>query len=177
MVLVLGAHVDDLIGAGAPGEDGADGILKQLQQTFDSGACADSRKEKVLEYGGKQITIDDNVIKLNQQKFTQAATATSVPKWRSATPNAELFPQEMTELRSLGGCLCWLTGQSRPDLAAGTSLYMSGKPTVSNLSDLSKLVREAKASEDWGIQFKAIDLEKAKMVADSSWANAAELKS
>ncbi|CAK9081113.1 Retrovirus-related Pol polyprotein from transposon RE1 (Retro element 1) (AtRE1) [Includes: Protease RE1 [Durusdinium trenchii] len=178
LVLVLGAHVDDLIGTGAPGKEGADSILHQLREIFDFGAWADSRQEKVLEYGGKQITVENDGIKLNQQKFVQAATTTSIPKWRLATPNAELFPQEMTELRSLGGCLHWLTGQSRPDLAAGTSLFMSGKPTISNLSALNKLVREAKASEDWGLRFKAIDLEAGKMVvfADSSWAIAAELK-
>ena len=34
LVLVLGAHVDDLIGTGAPGDGGADGILKQLKEAF-----------------------------------------------------------------------------------------------------------------------------------------------
>ena len=40
----------------------------------------------------------------------------------------------MTELRSAGGCLHWLVGQTRPDLAAGASLYISGKPTVRHLT-------------------------------------------
>ena len=179
LVLVMGAHVDDLIGAGAPGEDGADGILQQLRETFDFGSWADSRTDGTLEYGGKQITREGRIVKLNQKKFVQAATLTTVPKWRAATPNAELMPKEHTELRSLGGCLHWLVGQTRPDLAAATSLYMGGKPTVNHLVQLNKLVREAKSSEDWGLTFQPIDLEKAKILvfSDSSWANAAELKS
>ena len=179
LVLVMGAHVDDLIGAGAPGDDGADGILKQLKETFDFGAWADSRTDEVLEYGGKQITRDGRTVKLSQKKFVQAATLTTVPKWRAATPNAELMPREHTELRSLGGCLHWMVGQTRPDLAAATSLHMSGKPTVNHLIQLNKLVKEAKSSEDWGLIFRPINLEDAKVLvySDSSWANAQELKS
>lgn len=149
LVLVLGAHVDDLIGTGAPGDGGADGILKQLKEAFDFGSWADSRTDEVLEYGGKQITRQGRMVKLTQKKFVQAATLSNVPKWRAATPNAELMPKEHTELRSLGGCLHWLIGQTRPDLAAATSLYMGGKPTVNHLQQLNKLVKEAKASEDW----------------------------
>ena len=61
-------------------------------------------------------------------------------------------------MRSVGGCLHWLIGQSRPDLAAGTSLHMTGKATVDNLVNLNKLLKEAKASEDWGLSFKPIEL-------------------
>lgn len=93
--------------------------------------------------------------------------------------NSELLGKEMTELRSAGGCLHWLVGQTRPDLAAGTSLYMSGKPTVHHLTQLNRLLKEAKNSESWGLTFRPIDLETSKVVvfSDSSWANTEELKS
>ena len=51
---------------------------------------------------------------------------------------------EMTEMRSVGGFLHWLVGQMRPDLAPGTSLYMSRQLTVNSLVNLNKLLREAK---------------------------------
>ncbi|CAK9048607.1 Retrovirus-related Pol polyprotein from transposon RE1 (Retro element 1) (AtRE1) [Includes: Protease RE1 [Durusdinium trenchii] len=177
LILVLGAHVDDLIVTGKPTE--ADAILEELKKTFDFGSWADSRQDEVLEYGGKQITKENGIVKLTQKKFIQASSTTKIPKWRASTPNAPLLPQEHTELRSLGGCLHWLVGQTRPDLAAATSLYMSGQPTVSNLIQLNKLVIEAQSTADWGLMFRPIPMEQAKFIAfsDSSWANAAELKS
>ena len=177
LILVLGAHVDDLIGTGEP--ESADVVLQQLRDTFDFGAWADSRTDKVLEYGGKQITKEDGVVKLSQKNFIKAATITPIPKWRTSTPNATLTSREMTELRSAGGCLHWMVGQTRPDLAAGTSLSMSGTPTVQSLVQLNRLLKEAKSSEDWGLTFQPIPLESARFVvySDSSWANAAELKS
>ena len=108
LILVLGAHVDDLIGTGKPTE--ADAILEELKKTFDFGSWADSRQNEVLEYGGKQITKENGVVKLTQKKFIQASSTTKIPKWRASTPNAPLLPQEHTELRSLGGCLHWLVG-------------------------------------------------------------------
>jgi hypothetical protein len=161
LILAVGAHVDDLIGTGKPGE--ADKVLKKLRDIFDFGACADDREDKILEYGGKQITRQNGVIKLAQTKFIQATSVTPVPKWRTATPGASLMPSELTELRSVGGCLHWLVGQTRPDLAAGTSLYMSGQPTINNLVNLNRLLKEAKGSEDWGLTFRKIDLEDAKI--------------
>ena len=178
LILALGAHVDDLIGTGEPGE--ADYVLDELKKTFDFGAWADSRTDEVLEYGGKQIRKHpDGRITLTQEKFVRAATLSPIPKWRLATPNSELLGKEMTELRSAGGCLHWLVGQTRPDLAAGTSLFMSGKPTVHHLTQLNRLLKEAKNSETWGLTFRPIDLEEAKVVvfSDSSWANTEELKS
>ncbi|CAK9000465.1 unnamed protein product [Durusdinium trenchii] len=171
LILAIGARVDDLIGTGEPGS--ADEILK-LRETFDFGAWADDRTDKVLEYGGKQITRTANgEVKLTQEKFIQATSITPIPKWRTATPNAELSGTELTELRSAGGCLHWLVGQTRPDLAAGTSPYMSGTPTVDSLMNLNKLLKEAKSSETWGLTFKKIDLDKARILTftDSSWAN------
>lgn len=113
LILAVGAHVDDPVDA--------DEILTKLRETFDFGTWADDRQEKVLECGGKQITREGGVIKLSQKKFIQATAVSAVPKWRTATPGASLMPHEMTELRSVGGCLHWLVGQTRPDLAAGTS--------------------------------------------------------
>ena len=104
LILVLGCHVDDLIGTGVPGL--ADDVLKQLKETFDFGAWADSREEEVLEYGGKQVRkLPDGTVTLTQEKFIRATEASSIPRWRSATPNAALLPSELTELRSVGGCL------------------------------------------------------------------------
>lgn len=79
LILALGAHVDDLIGTGEPGE--ADYVLDELKKTFDFGAWADTRTDEVLEYGGKQIRKhSDGRITLTQEKFVRAATLSPIPK-------------------------------------------------------------------------------------------------
>eukprot|EP00913_Durusdinium_trenchii_P012969 g12178.t1 len=143
LILALGAHVDDLLGTGEPGA--ADEIMDQIRNTFDFGAWADSRTDEVLEYGGRQIRQKpDGSIWLNQEKFIKATNVTPIPKWRSSTPNAPLLASELTELRSVGGCLHWVVGQTRPDLAAGTSLHMKLFP--------ENLLEEHLRSKDLQIQ-------------------------
>ncbi|CAE7023992.1 RE1 [Symbiodinium sp. CCMP2456] len=178
LILVLGAHVDDLLGTGEPGT--ADEVLERVKKAFDFGAWADSRTDEVLEYGGKQISkLKDGTVTLCQEKFIQAISVYNVPRWRSVTPLEPLSPAEVTELKSGGGCLHWLIGQTRPDLAAATSLNMSGQPTVNNLVEINKLLREAQKTQDWKMTFVPVPLDKAKIIAfsDASWANAEGLKS
>eukprot|EP00435_Cladocopium_sp_Y103_P026045 s2476_g6.t1 len=178
LILVLGAHVDDLIGTGQPGA--ADQVLDEIKKQFDFGSWSDDRQDEVLEYGGKEIRRGPGgEVYLSQAKFIRATNVTPIPKWRSSTPNAPLMPKEMTELRSVGGCLHWLVGQTRPDLAAGTSLYMSGQPTVDSLQQLNKLLKEAKATEDWSLTFRPVPLETARIIvfSDASFANADGLRS
>ena len=56
---------------------------------------------------------------------------------------------------------------------------MSGQPTVDSLMQLNKLLKEAKASEDWALQFRPIDLERARIIvySDASFANSEGLRS
>ena len=178
LVLVMGAHVDDLLGTGVPGL--ADKVIDKIKAAFDFGAWADARQDVVLEYGGKQIRkLPDGRVKLSQESFCKAITVTPVPRWRSAKPNDPLNRSELTDLRSAGGCLHWLTGQTRPDLAASTSLNMAGQPTVSNLMQINSLLREAQRPADWGIHFAPVDLAKGKIVvfSDASWGNTEDLGS
>ena len=163
LILVMGAHVDDLIGTGIPGL--ADKVIDKIKAAFDFGTWADTRQDAVLEYGGKQIRrLLDGCVQLTQESFCKAITVTPVPRWRSAKPNDPLTRSEMTELRSAGGCLHWLTGQTRPDLATSTSLNMAEQPTVANLMQVNGLLREAQRSADWGILFAPVDLAKGKVV-------------
>ena len=177
-ILVLGAHVDDLVCAGCPKR--ADRVLQKVRDTFDFGDWHDSRQESKLVYGGKEISVlEDGTVTLSQEAFIRALTLTPVPKWRTLMKDASLTAAEITELKSGGGCLHWLIGQTRPDLAAGTSLNMSGSPSVTNLLEINKLLKEAMKSQDWKLRFVPIDLQRARIVAfsDASWANAEDLKS
>ncbi|CAE7232065.1 GIP [Symbiodinium sp. CCMP2456] len=104
LILLLGTHVDDLLGAGAPGL--ADEVLQRVKDAFDFGAWADSREGESLEYGGKQIR----------------------------------------------------------------------KEQVQNLVELNRILKEAKASQDWCLRFVPVDLGIV-TYTDASWANGPDLKS
>ena len=177
LVLVVGAHVDDLLCAGKPGI--GDKVLDSLRSQFDFGEWKDIRTEPTLTYGGKEITKRDGIVTLSQESFIRALTLTPVPKWRVLMKDSSLTAQEVTELKSGGGCLHWLVGQTRPDLAAGTSLAMGGQPTVQNLLEINRLLRDALKSKDWCLKFRQIPLESARVIgfSDASWANADDLKS
>ena len=178
LILALGAHVDDLICAGCPKR--ADNILNKVKTTFDFGDWHDSRQENKMVYGGKEIIVrNDGSVTLGQESFIRALTLTPVPKWRRIMKDSTLTATEVTEMKSGGGCLHWLIAQTRPDLAAGTSLAMSGSPTVTNLLEVNKLLQEAIRSQDWKLKFVPIPLEQARIIAfsDASWANTEELKS
>ena len=56
---------------------------------------------------------------------------------------------------------------------------MSGERTVDSLIQLNKLLKEAKASEDWSLKFKRFPLEQARIIvfSDASFANAGDLHS
>ena len=164
----VGAHVDDLLCVGEPGV--GDKVLERLRAQFDFGEWKDVREEPTLIYGGKEISKKGDVIALSQEAFIRALTLTPVPKWRTIMKDKALNAQESTELKSGGGCLRWLVGQTRPNLAAGTSLNMGGNPTILAINNL---LGEALKSKDWALQFRPLDLTKARVIcfSDASRAN------
>jgi hypothetical protein len=98
-------------------------------------------------------------------------------KGRLKEPPA-LCGEEWTEYKSATGCLQWLSGQSRADLAAGTSLLQKGSPTIQDLNQIYGLVEYARSTADCGFAIKPLDLSKLIVIAygDSSFANAPEGK-
>lgn len=87
---------------------------------------------------------------------------------------------ERKEFRSVSGCLQGLSGQSRPDLCATVSLSHRGEAsTVADLKILHEGLNYAKQTEDQGICFPPVPLNRASIItySDSSWANAKLFKS
>ena len=169
LVCILGVHVDDVIGAAmlGAGHDKMDAIRKLFE-------FGDWHVEK-LDYCGKQVwKLPDGSIKLNQANFCKNIQVTPVPKYRSMTLDAELTAAEMSDLRSAVGSCQWLVGQTRPDLAAATSLGQGPKPTVATLTAINGVLREATKTIDFSLHFKPIDFRRACLLeySDASWANA-----
>ncbi|CAK9054043.1 unnamed protein product [Durusdinium trenchii] len=85
------------------------------------------------------------------------------------------------EFRSMAGCLQWVASQSRPELAAVTSLSNKGGETCfRDLKNLGEALQFTMATMDSGIVLPGIHLNKstiALVYADSSWANALNFSS
>ena len=173
LVLALGVHVDDLIGTAMSGP--GQRLLAKIRASFDFGEWQTSESGGAIKYCGKSITVAaDGSVTLCQTDFTKAIVIAPIPKWRAATPTAALTPKEVTELKSAIGSLQWLVGQTRPDLAAGTSLGQGPNPCVGTLMAMNQMLREAIKASDFALRFRPIDFRRACIVvySDSSWANA-----
>ena len=74
------------------------------------------------------------------------------------------------------GSLQWLVGQTRPDLAASTSLSQGPSPTIQTLLDINGILREAKRTPEFCLTLRPIDFRNACFLAfgDASWANSQE---
>ena len=169
LVCVLGVHVDDVIGGYMPGP--GQKVVEQIRALFEFGEWhADS-----LDYCGKNVTVNpDGSVSVCQKDFCENLALAPMPRWRSCTPSASLTPLESTELKSGVGSLQWLVGQTRPDLAASTSLCQGPNPTIQTLQDINGLLREAKRTSNFCLTLRPIDFRKACFLAfgDASWANA-----
>jgi len=90
-----------------------------------------------------------------------------------------LQEHERTEFRSCVGSLQYLSGGSRPDVSAATSLIQKGEITLDELDAAYEVMRYLHTTADAGIRIVPLDLNKLMLIGygDSSWANADESRS
>jgi hypothetical protein len=171
-------HVDDILLAVAPWFDQG-----PIRQAFTWGDW-DSIWKAPLKYVGKQLRlrpfkekgVDQQLVVIYQQDFTLGTTTRKV----MSGPSKErpLTVPDVTEYRSCGGSLQWLSGGSRPDVSAVTSLLQRGDPQLSDLAGLYAAIELCRQTSDQGIVINPLSLDSLIVVAyrDSSWANAPNLK-
>lgn len=165
---VLGVHVDDCAVGGA-GEK-FDLSIEQLKQRFPF------RKWRVKsgEFCGAFYKQEpDGTIHMSMQAFADKLRPANL--CRGSNPETPLEPHQIKVLRAINGGLNWLSTQSRPDLAAQTSLSQQAfpKPCVRHLKQASNVVRRAKQHSDLDITFKPIPLSELSLVchSDAAFAN------
>ena len=127
-------------------------------------------KEIHLRHDGKQYYVS-----LTQSSFIAGMQVGNVRcKGRL---EETLKPEDLPEYRSVAGCLQWLAGQTRPDIASTVSLCSKGaKSTYQDLQNMYNAVQHLHQSSDVGINMWPVALNAHTLVvsfSDSSWANAA----
>ena len=90
--------------------------------------------------------------------------------------NVKISDEHWPEFRSVSGCLQWLAGQCRLDLASAVSLSNRGSETTyADLDALNQTLDFAKSTADLGICIRAVPIDQSTVIvgySDASWANA-----
>ena len=170
LVAVMVLHVDDVVLATK-----AKWVEKEVTAAFEWGQW----RRNAFIFNGRDIAKGNEHIALSQKSFIEGLVHTEVPAKRAKESEEDLTPAERTEFKSCTGTAQWLTGASRPDGAAATSLVQDGQPKIRNLIAAQQLLRHFDETKDFELKFRKVDLEKLVWLAygDSSWANAANFKS
>ena len=150
-----------------------------LLQLFKWGSQNELTVDNPLEFKGKEIALKRNPdtgeleLHLNQRKFISEMKGGKVDRKRL---KQTLDDKDLGEFRSVSGCLQWLAGQTRPDVAAVVSLCSKGaKSTYEDLQNMYSAVEHLHATMEHGIVLLPVPISYATMLvtfADSSWANA-----
>ena len=173
---ILIVHVDDFMATYSEVFD-----VKILEELFEWGSITRVDENHPGEYRGKEVKMKETngkiTLHVTQQKFLDNLTNGKIPVGR-LQKEPQLSAEEWKEMRSVCGCLQWLGGQTRPDVAATASLsHRGGDTEITDLKRLHETLKYAKETASSGITFPAIPVNKASVIvtfADSSWANAAK---
>ena len=169
-MLALGIHVDDLLAVVKEGDG------EKIIQELCTNLVFSKWETAKFVFCGKDLVFDRayGQVLLGQETFAKDIRVPAVPRLRRGQPDSELTAAELTELRSGRGCLQWLAGQSRPDLAAAVSLSQVPKPTVATLLNVNKLLTVAYKTADWKLRLQKVDFKDAILLVytDASFGNA-----
>ena len=132
--------------------------------------------ENSLDFKGKKISLEydtkssEYILKLDQEKFISDMKGGKVSRKRF---KETLDKKDLGEFRSVSGCLQWLAGQTRPDVAAVVSLCSKGeKSTYEDLHNMYGAVLHQTKTK--GLVLRPVPINYSTMLvtfADSSWAN------
>ena len=169
-------HVDDFLAVYA--QQFNEGILHDL---FKWGSITKVTPTCPGEYRGKEIIMEEKNGRysylISQKAFTDAMDEGVLPKGRLQGP-AALSESELKDFRSLIGSLQWLSGQTRPDLAAPASLRQKGtKTSIEDLAMVYQYVKYARSTSGQGIRVPPVPFNRSSVLlayGDSSWCNAVD---
>ena len=171
LVGALGAHVDDTItgGKGPVYEE----AIRKLKSRFPY------RKWRVGsgEFCGVMYSQNPQTFEINfqQSEYAKHLRPVAVSRERRAQREAPASEKEIKALRAINGAANWLSGQSRPDLAAQTSFSQQAfpDPKVSDLLAANQLVHRARQHAEVSVTIRDIPLDKLAIAfhSDAGFAN------
>ena len=140
--------------------------------------------EQVLEIGkplifkGKELhlerTGDIQTLRIVQETFIESLESGHIGSRYKKTD--VLAAHHWPEFRSISGCLQWLSGQSRLDIASAISLSNRGQETTyADLDCLYQQLEHVKATKHLGLRLYPVPIDRTTTVlaySDASWANA-----
>lgn len=146
---VLICHVDDFMAAYSETFD-----IDSLRNLFEWGSVTILSPETPGEYRGKEIIMElkegKNIIRTTQKKLLDNLAEGKIPVGRMQK-DPKLSAEEWKETRSVCGCLQWLGGQTRPDVAATASLsHRGGDTEIADLKRLHETLRYARRPQNLG---------------------------
>eukprot|EP00435_Cladocopium_sp_Y103_P069341 s209_g33.t1 len=174
IVSIILVYVDDFIGLFRSDYD-----LGEIHALFRWGSITYFEENKPVTFKGKELTMikrgDRFQLKITMTSFINSLGVGTIRKGRLQQDQA-LTPDEQKELRSVSGCLQWVSTQCRPEVSAVVSLTGHGsEATINDLRNLYAIIRYLKSTPDDGLIIPDIPFNESTVVlgySDSSWANA-----
>jgi hypothetical protein len=175
LVCIAAFHVDDMVMAYSPHFD-PDIVFRLF--TWGSMKFAPD----VLKFTGKEIrSLPDGHVKITQTTYAEGIHVRRISAKDLARESQALTKPEVTEFLSCVGSGQWVASNAQAWIAAWVSLTQKGSPTILDLRDMYKLMEHVIEHKHDGMTLNpiALTLEDTCCVSfgDSSWANAADLRS
>lgn len=153
--------------------------FKKFQASFKWGSQQYACPGEPIIFKGKEIHVCHDEKKELYVKITQTTFINGLNegmKVNKAKRNARISDEDWPEFRSISGCLQWLAGQTRPDLASAVSLSNKGlETTYADLEALNQTLDFAKSTAHLGLCIRAVPIDQTTVIvgySDASWANA-----
>ena len=166
---IMGVHVDDTAVGGEGGK--FDNAIKALKERFPYRKWRVGEGEFCGAYYRQCPSTGE--ISMNQSAFADNLKPANIAR---GTPDTKMLNEsQVRTLRAINGSLNWLSSQSRPDLAAQTSMSQQAfpRPTIRHLRNANNIIRRAKQHRDLSITYKPIPMDKLTICchSDAAWAN------
>ena len=169
LVGIMGVHVDDT----ALGGEGL--VFRQAVQDLRKRFPYRKWRINSGEFCGAfyKQDVKTKKIEMSMSKFAEGLKAANIKK--GTNPDTELQPFQVKQLRGINGSLNWLSSQSRPDLAAQTSLSQQAfpNPKIRHLRAANNVIRRARMFRNLPLSFEPIDPKDLTVVchSDAAFAN------
>ncbi|CAE7651334.1 RE2 [Symbiodinium sp. KB8] len=161
-------HVDDLLFSGS---EEAWASVGRLGEELGFGSV----EKNDFVYCGKRVAQDLNtgVISVSMEAYVDNLVPIHVAASRRRDMDSALNPGETRQLRGLVGSLQWLVAQVRADMGYHLSVLQAESPTVATMLKANLLVTEFKATKNFMLKFRPMNLEGAGIVvvSDASLGN------